>query len=43
MRLCSPGPYSEAEAAAGQTSKAKVEKACPAEEQAVGGVHVQAA
>ena len=43
MKLCSPGPYSDAEAAAGQTSEAKVEEARPAEEQAVGGAHVKAA
>lgn len=43
MRLCSPGPHWGTEAAAGQTSKAKVEEAWPAEEQAMGGLHIQAA
>lgn len=39
MRLCSPGPYPPK----GQASKSKVEKTRPAEEQAVGDSHVQAA
>lgn len=43
MRLCSPGPHWGAEAAACQTSKAKVEEAWPAEEQAMGGSYIQAA
>lgn len=43
MRLCSSGPHWGAEAAAGQATKAKVEEAWPAEEQAVGGSHIQAA
>ena len=43
MRLCSSGPHWGAEAAAGQAPEAQLEKAWPAEEQAVGSSHIQAA
>ena len=40
--LCSSGPHTCWEAATGQASKTKVEKARPAEKEPVGGSHIQA-